>query len=145
MKVHYRELHGPTDWGWINLHNPILRVEDTNGIIAIDEEKNETIAAAIFDNWTHNSVQMHMVVTNPMVLRHEFLERIADYVFNAGQKKAIYALVPGDNDKALKLNKHLGMTEIVRLPEAYKDGIDYVVLEMKKENCKYLPALSEVA
>ena len=47
-------------------------------------------------------------------------------------------MVPGDNEKALKFNEHLGFTIKMRLEDAWDDGVDYVVMELKKENCPYL-------
>ncbi len=141
MKIYFRALHGPSDWGWVIQQLPVLRVEDTSGIMAINEETNTTIGAVVFDNWTANSVQAHFIITDPMLLRHGFLEEVADYVFNVADRKYMYGMVPGNNDKALRLNKHLGFTEILRLPDAYADGIDYVVVELKKENCKHIPVV----
>ena len=54
-------------------------------------------------------------------------------------KKFIYGMVPGDNAKAIKINEHIGFTVKMRLEDAWADGIDYVVMELKKENCRYLP------
>lgn len=144
MKLYCRAMHGPTDWGWINQQVEILRVEDTAGIVGIDLNKNETVAACVMDNWTNNSVQCHFMVANKMALRHGFLQECLDYIFNVCDKKYIYGMVPGNNEKAIKLNKHMGFTEKVRLKEAFADGVDYIVMEMKRENCKYLP-VQEVA
>ena len=144
MKLYMRALHGPTDWGWINQQVGILRVEDTCGIVGIDQDKNETVAACVMDNWTDNSVQCHFIVTNKMALRHGFLQECCDFVFNHMGRQYVYGMVPGDNEKALKLNKHIGFTEKMRLPNAFKDGVDYVVMELKREDCKYIPVL-EVA
>lgn len=140
MKIYLRELHGPSDWGWINQQVGIIQCEDTTGIIAIDLDTNTTVGACVMDNWTPNSVQAHFMVSTPLVLRHGFIEDCFDFVFNVKQCRYMYGLVPANNEKALKLNKHMGFTERLRLPEAYADGVDYVVMEMKKENCKYLPA-----
>ena len=139
MKPYLREFHGPTDWGWVNEQVPILRVEDTCGLVMIDLEKHATVAAVVMDNITPNSVQCHFMLTDPMALRHGFLQECFDLIFNHMDKKFIYGLVPGNNDKALKLNEHIGFTEKCRMPEAFKDGVDYVIMELKRENCKYLP------
>lgn len=144
MNLYIRMFHGPTDWGWVNQQIPILRVEDTTGIVGIDYDKNETVAACVMDNWTHNSVQCHFMCTNPIALRHDFLQTCFGYIFDEMGKKFIYGLVPGDNEKALKLNKHMGFTEKARLEDAFADGVDYVIMELKRENCKYLP-VQEVA
>lgn len=139
MKIMFRAFHGPTDWGWVNEQVGVLQVEDTSGIMAIDVETNTTVGACILDNWTANSVQAHFMANSPLVLRHGFVEECFDYVFNYADKKFIYGMVPSDNEKALKLNAHMGFTEVLRLPEAFKDGVDYIVMELKRENCKYLP------
>ena len=138
MKLEFRAFHGPSDWGWVNKQVGILRVEDTSGIMAIDSEKDTTVGAAIFDNWTANSVQTHFMVSSPLVLKRGFMQEVYDYVFQHKKMLYMYGLVPGDNEKAIKLNKHMGWTERTRLPEAYAPGIDYILMELKKENCKYL-------
>lgn len=139
MNLYFRAFHGPSDWGWVNEQVPILQVEDTSGIIAIDLDKNETVGACITDNWTRNSVQCHFMISSPMVLRHGFIEECFDFIFNHCDRRYIYGFVPSDNEKALKLNAHMGFTEILRLPEAFADGVDYVVMECTRANCKYLP------
>lgn len=141
MKIFYRAFSGEHDWGWVIRQIPILRVEDTCGIMAIDTDNNETVGACILDNWTANSVQAHFMCATPMLLKHGFIEECFDYLFNERELKYIYGMVPEDNVRALKLNKHMGFTEKMRLPDAWADGIDYVVMELKKENCKYLPIM----
>ena len=139
MNVEFRALHGPSDWGWIQQQVNIHRVDDTSGVMAIDSDKNETIAALVTDNWTANSVQAHFMVTDNTVFRHGFLEECNDYVFNYAGRKVLYALVPGNNEKAIKLNKHIGFTEKMRFDDAFAPGVDYLVMELKKANSKYLP------
>ena len=139
MTVNFRRLDCAIDWAWINNSLPILHVEDTTGIVAIDEN-NTPLAACVMDNWTANSVQCHLLVLDSKVLRHGFLETCFDYVFNINGRKVVYGLVPGNNEKALKLNEHMGFTEKCRFEGAFEDGVDYVILELKRENCKYLLA-----
>ena len=139
MDIVTRELIGERDWQWVNEQVGILQSEDTQGIVAIDTEGDYTkVAACVLDNLTSNSVQAHFMLTTPMVLRHKFLERCFDHVFNKLGKKVMYGLVPSNNVKALRLNAKMGFTEAFRLKEAYADGIDYVGMELTKENCKYL-------
>jgi len=137
VKLFFRKL-GPQDWEWVVSIAPILKCDNTSGIIAIDVKADKPVAACVFDNWTPNSVQAHFVVENKMALKHGFLEECCDFVFNVAGRKAVYGFIMGDNDKAIKLNKHIGFTEKMRLEDAWGDGIDYVIMEMKKENCNYL-------
>ena len=139
MKVHFRAFDGPQDWEWVNQQVGILQVQDTCGIMAINTNTDERIGAAIMDNWTSNSVQCHFMTATPLVLRHGFIEECFDYIFNYCGCKYIYSFMPGDNEASLKLTDHMGFTEVLRLPEAYRDGVDYVVKQLKREDCKYLP------
>jgi hypothetical protein len=139
MKMGIRFFDGQTDWAWVQSQVGILRVEDTGGMIGYDEDTGEILAACMWDNWTANSVQCHFMTTNPIVFKHGFAQEVFDYIFHYKERKFIYGMVPGDNEKALKINEHFGFTEKMRLPDAWADGIDYVVVELKKENCRYLP------
>ena len=139
MKIEFRLFSGEHDWGWVQQQVGVLRVEDTAGIMAIDVDTNTTVGGCIMDNFTSNSVQCHFMVTSPMVLKHGFLEECFDFVFNHIDRKFIYGMVPSDNEKALRLNAHMGFTEVLRLPEAFRDGVDYVVMQLRREDCKYLP------
>ena len=139
MKLYLRAFHGPTDWGWVQSVQPIIRCEDTCGIMAIDLNAGETVGGIIFDNFTNNSVQTHFMISNCMVLKHGFLQEGYDYIFNVMKKKFMYGFIPGDNEKALKFNKHMGWVEKLRLSDAFSDGVDYVVMELTKDKCRYLP------
>lgn len=137
MKVGFRFMDGTIDWGWICDQVRILRVEDTSGIVAVNTATGELLAACVMDNWTTTSVQCHLTIPNTMAIRHGFIKKITDYVFNERGKKFIYGLVPSNNEKALKLNKHFGFTEKTRLHGTFGEGLDYVILELKRENCPY--------
>jgi len=138
MELRFRAFRGASDWEWVNKQVGILRVEDTSGIMAIDAKTLETAGACILDNWTDNSVQTHFMISSPLVLRGGFLEECYSYVFNHCNKKYMYGMVPANNVKAIKFNEHMGWTVKMVLPEAYADGVDYLVMELKRENCKFL-------
>ena len=136
MKLRYRALDRIADWVWVNQQIPILMVEDTSGIMAVDDTTGELVAGCIFDNWTPTSVQAHFMLATPMVLRHDFLPICYDYVFNFKGLKAMFGLVPGNNDKALALNLHMGWTVEARLTDAFAEGIDSVLMSFTRKNWK---------
>jgi hypothetical protein len=138
LNLEFRSFNGPADWGWCQTKVGILRCEDTGGIMAIDTDKNETVGAVIMDNWTQNSVQCHFMISSPLVLRHQFLECGFDYMFNQRGVARVYGLVPANNEKAVKLNVNMGFTIKARMEEAYEVGVDYLLFEMKRENCRFI-------
>ena len=126
------------DWGWVNDQVPLLQVEDTNGIVCTDGGTGDRAAAMVLDNVTPTTVQVHFMVKDLSALRHGFHRDCFDLVFNHLGKRTMYGLVPANNEKAIKLNKHMGFTIKCVMEEAFSAGIDYLLMELKRENCKYL-------
>ncbi len=134
-----RARHG----GWVKEHVECVFCDDMTGIIAV---RGDTIVGAmIADSWTYSSVQVHNAIIDPMCFKHGMHIKFADYVFNTVGRSQMIGLVPADNAKAIKLNLHYGFTEVVRLPDAYRVGVDYIIMRLLKSECKYLTQLSEVA
>lgn len=137
MKVEYRALHGPTDWGFVQQHLPLKRVEDTGGIVAVDTETGDTVAVCVLDTWTETSVQAHLIMANHWVVRHGFFNEVTDYVYNVAGRKLMIGLVPSNNEAALSVDAKIGFHEVARIPEAVAEGVDMVVLTMTPEQCHY--------
>ncbi len=109
--------------------------EDSRGITALKD--GEPVAVCIMDNWSHNSCMMHIWIGNPMVLRHGFAEEVFGFVFSNGREKVI-GITPSDNQKALKFNAHIGFQEIGRIKDGYKVGVDFVLTELNKSECRFI-------
>ena len=112
--------------------------EDTQGIVA--ERDGKRVAVVVFDSWAHTSVQVHIGVEDPLVFKHGMHREVCVHAFLVAGRKMMIGLVPGNNAKALKLNKHFGFYEVARIEDGYDEGIDYVVMRLDKHNCKYLTA-----
>jgi len=125
------------DWDWIHSELPLGLIDDTTGIIVVDRH-GFYAAACIMDSWTNTGLCVHMIIKQPMVLRHGFLQRIADMAFVYAGKKVMIGMVPANNKKALKLDKHIGFKEIYRIRDGYDEGIDYVILELRREDCRWI-------
>ncbi len=138
MNVTFRALSLKRDWNWVVSVLECHFVEDTKGIIAEDENGNR-LGVCICDTWTENSVVIHQAVLTPMLLRHGWLEELADYIFNTAGRKLVIGLVPSNNEAALKLNDHIGFTETYRIKDAIADGVDTVIMEIRAEDCTWTP------
>lgn len=146
MKVGFRKFV-PADAFTVKQKMPYALTESTTGIVAFDKDTAETLAVFMAENWTATSVSVHQVILNSMVLRHGWLEEIANYIFTQAGRKKMYAVVPDGHTKALSLNEKIGFQQVARLDDAVDEGIDYLVLELKRENCPYWvqPALQKVS
>lgn len=111
--------------------------EDTRGIVALRDD-NSIAGAIIMDSWAPNSVQVHIGAETPLVFKHGLHKEAANYIFNTAGRNVVIGLTPSNNEKAIKINKHLGFKEIFRVPDAYLDGVDYIVFRMDRHECTYL-------
>jgi len=125
------------DWPEIQSAIKCILMADTKGVVAKDEH-GTILAAGVADTFSFTTCQVHQYIRNPLVLRHGFLEEIFNYVFVTCDRIAILGLVPGDNAKALKLNKHLGYHELARVKDGFNVGIDYIIMEMRREECRFI-------
>ena len=66
------------------------------------------------------------------------LHEMADWLFIKADKQKVIGLVPADNLKAIKLNRHIGFKEVYRISEGFAEGVDYILMQLNREDCKYL-------
>ena len=116
---------------------------DTGGIVALSTA-GEPIGVVLFDSWTDTAVTAHISVQKPYCLRSLHVEAFR-YIFDTHEKAMILGIVASDNGKARRLNEHFGFTEIVRIPHAVSWGVDQIVYQMMRADCRYLNTLKEVA
>lgn len=137
MNIELRKFEYYYDWGWIRQRVSVLHVEDTCGIMAIDKAKNKTVGCILFDNFLYKSCQATIILESPMVLRSGILDKALDFVFNGIKRDYIFCSIPEINKKSLRLCEHLGGTQKMRIPQGYRKDVDFVVYEIKKDNCPY--------
>lgn len=135
--IQFKSLLTKGEWQWVNERAHCILCGDTCGIVATNEI-GEILAVAVFDSFTPVAANVHMAIENPVVLRRGFLQAIGEYLFNVRSRARIYGLVPSNNHKALKLNRHIGMSVVATIPNALGQDIDYVVMGMEKSSCRWI-------
>lgn len=122
----------------------VIACEDSQGIVAADRGGN-ILAVCVADSFTPDSCNVHMAIDDPFVIKHGFLHEIGTHLFDVCGRSHIFGLVPANNDRALKFDKHIGFEEVVRIPDGVRTGVDYVVLRMNKEDCRWIREKREAA
>lgn len=135
MNIEIRQFNGPHDWGWVQQQVPLLRVQDTCGIVAVDSDTDTTVGAVIFDNFLYNSAQATIMATTPMLFRHDFLFEAMNFIFEGCEKDYIYCFIAESNRPSMRLCKHLGFKKQMRIKEGYGKNDDFIVMELDKKNC----------
>jgi RimJ/RimL family protein N-acetyltransferase len=107
------------------------------GIVQLNDYY-EIVAAVGYDHWTPNSVQLHIWIPRPAEMCRTFLREGFRYPFEIGRKGLVVGLTPSNNAAALNFNRRVGFKEVYRMKDAWDKGVDVVVQEMRKENCRWL-------
>lgn len=136
MNVRFRALV-PSDLLTVREKMPYAMTESTRGIVAYDMDTAATLAVFIMDGWTRSAAQVHQVILKSMVIRHGWFEEVAQFMFTTAARRKVYATVPETHAKALSLNAKLGFEQVARLEDGWDVGVDYLVLELKREQCPY--------
>ena len=138
--MEFKPLQTAEEKAWIDaLFFPVW-CHDSEAMVAYHNGK--IVAASVADSFTAVGCTVHWGIDNPMVLRHGFIENICYHLFVERDRKVIFGLVPANNLKALKLDKHIGFVEEARLREAYDVGVDLVILRMDKSSCRWLQGIN---
>ena len=96
-------------------------------------------AGVIYVEYTGSSVQMIAARFTKQPLSRGFFRAIFDYPFNNLGCKKVLALVRSRNDRALRLDLHLGFRVEAVITDWYP-GDDQVILAMTKDQCRWLVA-----
>jgi hypothetical protein len=135
--IHLKPLTEEAEWAWFQARANPIACQDSQGIVAYDDNA-DIMAMAVFDSFTVDACNVHLAIDKPMVLRHGFLEECARHLFVECGCKRIFGIVPGNNAKALKLNKHLGYRQVAVIPDGYADGVDYIIMRMDADNNRWI-------
>jgi hypothetical protein len=137
MEIQFKPMTESSEWEFFKAKTQVIRCEDTQGIVAYSTT-GKILAACVADSFSPDSCNVHMFIDNPIVIKHGFLHAIGHHMFNTCKRSHIFGLVPSNNEKAIKFDKHIGFTEVARIPDGVGTGTDYVVLRMNKADCPWI-------
>lgn len=125
----------PAHYAWLVEKTGCVLTSDFRAIEAVDS------AGAIrgmvgYCNWAKNSVVVHIALgagAGRALLKPGF-----SYPFEEADRRVLIGFVSAGNQMALRLDKHLGFREVARIREGHSDGKDLVILELRREDCRFL-------
>lgn len=100
-------------------------------------ERGALLACVLYDFWTYNSVNMHVYSSTPLILNSQFLKEVFKYPFTHG-RNVLIVTTPADSKDSLKFSATLGFKETYRVKDGWKEGIDLIVKEMRKHECRWV-------
>lgn len=94
------------------------------------------VAMAGYDHWTPNSVEMHSLIMDKKSMCRAFLRECFAFPFE--KRGLVVGVTPSDNAAALELNRKLGFKQVYTIKDGWDVGVDMILQEMRKEDCKWL-------
>jgi len=100
-------------------------------------EEGVLLGGVIYNGYTGASINIHMAGFTPRWASRDMLWICFDYPFNQLGCKKIFAQIPAQNTRAVKIDLKLGFTFEVLIKDVFV-GDDLVVLSMTREDCRWL-------
>lgn len=122
----------PSEIAWVCARLPIPYSASMRGV------KNEG-AMVVYDSWTPNAVQAHIYSSGPAhLLNRKFLTEVFTYPFIQCDKGIVFTITPANASESLAVSRALGFREMYRQKDGWAVGIDMIVKEMRRDECRYL-------
>jgi len=84
-------------------------------------------------------VQMHIAVFSPIGFRdYTFINEVFTFAFITADRLTAILVIGADNVKAINLANRLGFKELAHISDGHAPGVDSVLYEMRKADCKWL-------
>jgi hypothetical protein len=126
----------PADFAWLESRASCVVSGSFKAIKAVDAS-GRIHGMVGYDAWTPNSVTMSIALDNPACFRH-LLNPMFEYPFLAAGRSIALVYVASTNARSLKLCGRVGFQEIARVRDGWERGADVLLLELRKEDCRYL-------
>ena len=131
----------PSEYSWIAGRAELVIGPAFRAIKAVDET-GRIHGMVGYDGWTQNAVSMHVALEHPAALRHLLRPGFGVPFLELGKGVAL-AMVLSSNERSLALVPRLGFRETHRVRDGWSVGVDLVLFEMRREDCRWLGHLNE--
>lgn len=113
----------------------LARAADQQGIGL--ERDGELVGGVLYEGFNGGNIWMHCAGVGRWITK-DLLKAAFAYPFVQLNVRNVWGWVDASNQKARRLDEHLGFTQQAILAEAAKDGGDVIIYRMTKEECRFL-------
>lgn len=121
---------------WLEAQTGAVLTSGARGISAVDSA-GRVRGVVAYDGWTPNAVQAHMAVDTPVAWR-ALLRPVFEYPFEQAGRRLMLGIIPADNTRSARMAESLGFRLAHRVPDGWSVGVDLLVYQMRREECRYL-------
>lgn len=132
----------PEEWqalaGFLKHHAGVHPSADLQCIGWLDEDKKLVIVVG-FNGFMGKVAQIHLAFADGWHFSpRAMLREVFKYAFETAKREMLIGVVNSKNEKAMRMDLHLGFRELHRLNGMHDDDGDIVVLGMTRSECRYL-------
>jgi hypothetical protein len=124
------------DFRWLQARTSCALTTDFTALKAVDSA-GRIRGMVGFCNNTESATQAHMAVDAPIVWR-SLLPAAMHYVFEQCRKDILLGAIPSGNARSIRLAQSAGLREVHRVRDGWAKGEDLVLLELRREECRFL-------
>lgn len=121
---------------WLEARTGCVLTRNARAIQAVDGA-GRIRGVVAYDGWTESSAQAHMAVDAPVVWRH-LVRPAFRYPFVETGREVLLGIIPADNARSCALARRFGFREAYRVVGGWAKGVDLVVHEMRRGECRWL-------
>ena len=121
----------PLDVTWFEQRTGYVLPSNTRGLAVGTPPR----AAVLFDGWTPNSARIHVAIDAPGACRRLLAEAFR-WVFSV--VGVLVANIRAGNARSVRLAQRVGFTETHQVRDGWQVGEPVLVLEMRREQCRWL-------
>lgn len=121
----------PPDFSWFHARTGYVLSSNARGL-AVGAPPRAMVA---FDAWCPNSAHVHVAIDAPGACRRLVTEA---FTWAFGAVGVLVATIRAGNTRSVRLAQHFGFTERHRVKDGWQVGEDIIVMEMRREDCRWL-------
>ncbi len=125
----------PEHYVWLGEHAGCGITQDFRAVEAV--KAGRILGMVGYCDWAPNSARLHVAVESPWVIKY-LLGPGFSYPFREVGVGLLIGITPANALKAVKFNRHLGFREAQRIKDGWGTGVDLIVFEMRRDECKWL-------
>ena len=125
------------DFSWLTGRTGVEFTPAARGMVQTRDEKIAGMVAC--DLWGGTSAQVHVAATSAAgcrTLAREFF----GWAFGEAKREVLIAIVASSNKPCLRLIQFFGFQGKHVICDGFQIGVDFVLFEMRRADCKWLPA-----
>lgn len=120
-------------YAWIAERAQLVIGDQFRALEALDGDR--ILGMVGYDAWTLNACNMHVALDSPIAVRG-LLPQAFELPFKS--IGVVTCNVVSTNERSLRLVRHLGFKELTRVRDGWAVGIDMLLFEMRREDCKWI-------